>query len=555
MSWYRTYRPRQIADLHLASVRETFLQWLKKGQLSQVMLFAGPKGTGKTTTARIIAALVNDPQNYPIIEHLFFKKAAPADRALHEPDPKNSDLSNIFEGRSFLVQELDAASNRGIDDIRTIKERINLPPQQGLMTVYILDEAHMLTNEAFNALLKLLEEPPSHVVFILATTELHKIPETIKSRATLVQFTRANETEISQALAKILEIEKTDFEPMALTKIAEMADGSFRDAVKLAENLVTKHQKLTVAHVTANASVAAAAVIPQLLQAVIDKQPEIIVKIFEKMRTDQADQQFFTKQILAFLHTNLLQHLQLKNGTPFAKQPVILFLLQELAAIPAENNAPIPFLQLELKLLELVFRSQDRQKTPPVASGPTSPTQPIKKASTSQPSVRDEKKLAPAQSTPVVSEILETENVSTLSQPTVPVVITNLEAVSDNLENISAGDSEQLLTKWESLIELVKDKNSSLAALLRSAKPLSASQGSAKIAVFYKFHKEQLQLPKFVKMIEDCVTPLTGGRVKLEFVLQDIVPTNPEVAPAAVGQISEVHSSQDLATLAEELLV
>ena len=199
MPWHRYYRPQKIAELHLESVKKQLLPLLTAATFPQVLLFAGPKGTGKTSSARIIAALLNDPQNKAATDARF-KAADKNPPHFLEPDSNNPTLQEIFSGTSYLIQEIDAASNRGIDDIRMLKERVYIPPQFGSMSVYILDEAHMLTTEAWNALLKLLEEPPQHAVFIMATTEIHKIPDTVLSRASLVQFQTASNQELLDAL-------------------------------------------------------------------------------------------------------------------------------------------------------------------------------------------------------------------------------------------------------------------------------------------------------------------------------------------------------------------
>jgi DNA polymerase-3 subunit gamma/tau len=248
MSWYRTYRPTTISGLHLTSVREALQEMMKTGHFPHALLFTGPKGTGKTSSARIISALLNDPQNADQVEAMFFKASSSstdtADKkkkknfALVEPNPDDPIVQRIYRGASYVVQEMDAASHRGIDDVRELRERVYLPPQEGKVNVYILDEVHMLTTEAFNALLKILEEPPSHVVFILATTEIQKVPDTIVSRCTLVQFTKATSEELCSALRGILKQEGITFDEAAIMTIAQAADGSFRDAVKLLENCV-----------------------------------------------------------------------------------------------------------------------------------------------------------------------------------------------------------------------------------------------------------------------------------------------------------------------------
>ena len=297
MAWYRQYRPKKIAELNIVTVRESLEKMMQSGKIPQTLLFAGPKGTGKTSTSRIIGALLNDPQNEDLVEELYFKGKPSKDKSFTEPDMDRDFAKKVYQGHSFVVQELDAASNRRIDDIRQLKDRINLPPQEGKMTVYILDEVHMLTNEAFNALLKILEEPPAHVVFILATTELHKIPDTIKSRCTMVRFQKANEEELVAALQRILDAEKIKYKKDDLALIAKRADGSFRDAVKILEQACQSGNfDLTVIE-----SILASKNEEQilaLLEAVMTKEEVKVINIFEELRAANTNQKDFYKDTI-----------------------------------------------------------------------------------------------------------------------------------------------------------------------------------------------------------------------------------------------------------------
>src|SRR5215469_4743338 len=200
MVFYRKYRPQHISDLDSASVRQTLYAVLQKN-IPHAFLFTGPKGLGKTSTARIVAKVVNCEK-----------------RKKGETEPCNicSQCVSIASGTNVDVLEIDAASNRGIDEIRELKEKIRLAPVLAIQKVYIIDEVHMLTTEAFNALLKTLEEPPEHAMFILCTTEAHKVPETIVSRCFQIMFKPATDQEIARSLERVakgenLKIEKDVF--------------------------------------------------------------------------------------------------------------------------------------------------------------------------------------------------------------------------------------------------------------------------------------------------------------------------------------------------------
>ncbi|MBP7740990.1 DNA polymerase III subunit gamma/tau, partial [Candidatus Woesebacteria bacterium] len=317
MNWNKKYRPTKVQDLHLDSVRTQLLRMMDAGKIPQALLFAGPKGTGKTSSSRIIGAMVNDPANYDQVDLAYFGKAdsKKTKTKLLEPDEENDFAKKIFEGSSFVVQEMDAASNRGIDDVRQLKSKAFLQPQTGKMSVFILDEVHMLTTEAFNALLKLLEEPPQHVIFILATTELHKIPATIISRCQTLEFRKASNSELSNTLKKILINEKIKFDDEALNLIIKRADGSFRDAIKLLE-MTAQTGKVTLAEVGVYSESSIEQEVINLIDSLIDKNEVKVVEIFENLRSLNIEPKFFHKSLLETLHTSLLQSLNVVDGKP-----------------------------------------------------------------------------------------------------------------------------------------------------------------------------------------------------------------------------------------------
>lgn len=225
--YYLTYRPRTIGEIDNSEPRETIKKILSSGTLPHAFLFVGQKGTGKTSTARIFAKAVN------CLENVFAKKGTSVEPCNKCANCKSIDLSSFPD-----VLELDAASNRGINEVKELIKESSYLPMAGRFRVFIIDEAHMITSDGFNALLKTLEEPPSTVIFILATTNVEKLPKTIQSRCIPIEFGRAKESEIVHMLKRITSHAKLAVTEEVLELIASHSDLSFRDGAKLLEELV-----------------------------------------------------------------------------------------------------------------------------------------------------------------------------------------------------------------------------------------------------------------------------------------------------------------------------
>ena len=206
------YRPQKIGDLDLPEVSDKLKKLLEAEEMPHCWLFAGPKGSGKTSAARILARAVNCLKPDGV-----------------EPCNECANCKEILAGSSLDILEIDAASNRGIDDVRSLKEGAYLSPSRLKKKVIIIDEVHMLTREAFNALLKLLEEPPVGLFLVLCTTDEEKIPDTVMSRLSKISFTKGKEADLRSSLKKIIDGEKIKIEPEAIKQIISKSDGSFRN--------------------------------------------------------------------------------------------------------------------------------------------------------------------------------------------------------------------------------------------------------------------------------------------------------------------------------------
>lgn len=496
MSWPLKYRPRTFEELALRDVRQQLQKLLSSANAPQVFLFAGPKGSGKTSTSRIISSFLNQELD-------------------------DQEKEKIFSGSSFTVQEMDAASNRGIDDIRLLKERVVMPPQLGKKSVYILDEAHMLTKEAFNALLKLLEEPPEHAVFILATTELQKIPDTIISRANLVKFRQATADELSEVLEKILTKEAIEFDKDALDKVVARADGSFRDAVKLLEMVCRGEKRLTSASLEVLGSLTLQDDIRLLLGAVVAKEELKVIEVIQGFRKQGEDEKYVTKSLLEFLHQDLLCGLGVNSGTAVFAPKVDLFLLDNLVALPP-TPSPISFLNLEVKLLDIIFKAKDR-------AGGASSGSPVK--TVSKPELIKKNPITPKIEAKSAVEELIVEEVADIVRANTLVPSPLKDFVSDNLVEPEAEEYVNLQAVWGEFLKAIENQNLTLAAIMKSGKLLPDANGRSRIGVYYKFHKLQLEQQRQLSVLQNCAREVAGAIPKFEFVLLD------QVAKSAPDQV------------------
>lgn len=231
----RKYRPQTFETVvGQGHITTTLKNAIKNNHLAQAFLFCGPRGVGKTTNARILAKTINCQNLTTEIEAC----------------DQCESCKSFNTSSSFNIHELDAASNNSVDDIRNLVDQVRYPPQAGKYKIYIIDEVHMLSNQAFNAFLKTLEEPPAYAIFILATTEKHKIIPTILSRCQIFDFNRIQVKDIADHLAKIAEKEKIEAEPQALHLIAQKADGALRDALSMFDLIVTFSSNNTISYKT-----------------------------------------------------------------------------------------------------------------------------------------------------------------------------------------------------------------------------------------------------------------------------------------------------------------
>ncbi len=440
MVYYRKYRPQLISELDLTSVREKLTSILSAKEIPHAFLFAGPKGLGKTSSARILAKAINCTG----------KKKGDI-----EPCNTCSACISITNGSAVDVLEIDAASNRGIDEIRDLRERIKFSPSALSKKVYIIDEVHMLTTEAFNALLKTLEEPPSHVVFILATTELHKLPETIISRAFYVQFEKPSAKELARCFERIVKAENLDVENGVLEKVGELSDGAFRDGAKILEelSLQANGKKITLDLVESLYKTGSTdSSVEKLLDQTLQKDYKAGLATIKSLSDIQADFKLVIEKLAHSLHTKLLESVSKQKRDEISELQRFLELLDE--AYKNLKGAVLPQLPLELAVIEFCLVSDEKEV------------------------VKVEKK--------VEETIIKTEEKKeTVEVKTVP-------SQSENSEGFEI---------LKNLIEKVNQENRILAGLLRGCK-ISEENGSISLIAPSTFHLGKLDEAKNKEIIE-----------------------------------------------------
>lgn len=299
MTLYRKYRPVAFRDvIGQPLITETLLSELRSGKTAHAYLFTGSRGTGKTTCSKVFAKAVNclDPQN-------------------GEPCQVCENCRGIEEGRILDVLEIDAASNNGVDNIRDLREEAAYTPVQCKYRVYIIDEAHMLSQGAFNALLKIMEEPPEHVIFILATTEVHKVPATILSRCQRFDFKRIDASFIADHLGKIAAEEKVKISKEAALLLAKAAQGSVRDALSLMDKCISSAEEITEESVRETVGIVDTGYLLNIADAVSKGEMQAVLSYVAELYQDSKDMERLCAELME-LYRDMILAKTIDNPAP-----------------------------------------------------------------------------------------------------------------------------------------------------------------------------------------------------------------------------------------------
>lgn len=493
---YRKWRPQLWEDVvGQQHVIQTLQNAVAADRVAHAYLFAGPRGTGKTTTARLLAKAVNC-----LSEDL---NTRPCDQC--------ENCLAVNHGRFLDLIEIDAASNTSVDDVRDLREKINFAPNVGRQKVYIIDEVHMLSTAAFNALLKTLEEPPSHAIFILATTEVHKIPPTVLSRCQRHEFRRIPIQEIVAHLRMISEQEDLHVDEQALQLIARQSTGCLRDAISLLDQLASSGNQITLETTQSVLGTATSQAVIDLVDLLLTEDAAQGLEKIHQALDSGSDPRQFARQIVDYLRSLLLSKMgnadqidatadvrqAMARHAQLIEMPQLLQLIQLFNRAANEiRTGWQPALPLEMAFVEAIrFEKVENLKTVHSSEKPKLSSQ-AGAERTVQKDVNSEKKVA------------ESGFASDQRQPT---------QVSESTQAVDQESTllyQNIKDNWDSrIVQIVGQKNRNTAVLLRSGILLGMRRGVLLIGFKVVILKQKMEQDDNLSLLEEVLADFAGQTI------------------------------------------
>ena len=556
---YRKWRSQTFSDVAgQGHVTRTLLNALASGRLSHAYLFCGPRGVGKTTVARVLAKAVNC-------------------QAGGQGEPCNTcDVcQSISEGRALDVIEVDAASNRGIDEIRDLREKVNFAPNEARYKFYILDEAHMLTSEAANALLKTLEEPPPHIIFVLVTTEPHKLPATILSRCQRFDFRRIPLKESVARLAHICHQEGIDIDMGALELVARMATGSLRDAISLLDQRVAFCGRVVrLEDAQAVLGVVGSTTARDLVDLVLRGDLPAAIRLTNDVMAEGADLRQFNREVIEHLRgvmlmkvsgdpsgildvtTEIADQMRAQAGQLSSEQIVRLVRIFGQADLGLRSPVPMQ-LPFELAVVEAVLSLQDgstRVEAPPQLRmpraeaiseqsagwrprvGPTpgpmerrrralsaddSSVSPVGRGASAYPAAASGDQAAIAED--VVKEEKAAASPVPKSAPADPRSANEgTQAPTPTADEAQPLTLERVVQQWPRFIASLGTQDKKIQAILRDAEPGEVRGDCIVLHFAHAFHKQTIEKDTNLALVEKTLNSLLGGRWRVQCIVHEL---------------------------------
>ncbi len=526
MAFYHTYRPQNFADVvGQPHITTTLQNAILTGAIPHALLFTGSRGIGKTSIARIFAKAINCTGRTP---------GSP------EPCQQCIACTSITEGRSLDLMEIDAASHRGIDEIRSLQEKVRYTTTQLTYKIYIIDEVHMLTTEAFNALLKTLEEPPANVVFVLATTDPQKVPETVISRCMRFDYRRISVDQLVDHLLSICTKEHITAERDALALLARQAKGGVRDALGLLEHMVAYGSSITTSLVEETLGLAHQEGLQQILQGVFSKDRKLVLSQIRALHEKGYDFVQCTDALLEILRCITIMYINpadtIITDLPEGQRTFLTTICKETSLGSTQelftffftakqqfSIAPLPEIPFELACLRAIsFIEQGTNVQLPKPVVPITP--PVQSPPQTKPLIPY---TPPAQKSwsPEMGNARTPTNTYPRQNPrpgfssTPPVVSAPPETPA---HDPYAWTLESVGEHWQELLTTARRRNASLEAVLRSCAPVALDAGSLTIGAKYGFHRDRIMEAVNKETVSICCKEIFGVTVALSC---EVIPT------------------------------